>query len=450
MNRYFYGGIHNTDGSDKSLSNKVAIKEYTPDSVEISMQQTSSKCCNLLVKKGEHVTKGQLIGQAGTFGIANIHASIDGIVSDIKITRDGFDNEIPIVVITSNGQTDNKEIKNDLQYKETIVDIDNISRETILKGCEEGGLIGLGGAGFPTHVKYETDKKIDYVLINASECEPYLTGDHRLMLEYRYEIINGTRLLLKMSNAKKAFICIEDNKKDAADHLESIIAGSDLAIEVLVLPTKFPQGGERQLIQAVIKKEVPAGGLPADVGVIVNNVGTAKALSDQIFAHKPLTSRVVTITGKVKEPSNFLVPIGTRFSELVEQVGGYSIDNTRVIIGGPMTGESLQINGKAEELVGSVSKTTSALIALEDYTIYESNCIRCGECERVCPAGLSPFKIDFAAIDDDVATCNRLYATECISCGCCSYVCPARRELAYRITVAKNEIFKLRREKGGN
>ena len=420
MNRYFYGGIHNTDGSDKSLSNKVPIKEYIPDSVEISMQQSSSKCCNLLVKKGEQVTKGQLIGQAGSFGIANIHASIGGIVSDIKITRDGFDKEVPVVVITSNGQKDNKEVKNDLQYKEAIVDIDNISKEAILKGCEEGGLIGLGGAGFPTHVKYETDKKIDYVLINGSECEPYLTCDHRLMLEYGYEIINGTRLFLKMSNAKKAFICIEDNKKDAADHLESIIAGSDLAIEVVVLPTKFPQGGERQLIQTVLRKEVPAGGLPIDLGVIVNNVGTAKALSDQIFAHEPLTSRVVTITGKVEKPSNFLVPIGTRYSELVEQVGGYTVDNTRVITGGPMTGESLQINGKAEELEGSVNKTTSALIVLEDYTIYESNCIRCGECERVCPAGLSPFKIDFAAIDDDIATCDRFYATEyklcCRSC----------------------------------
>lgn len=454
MIKYFYGGIHNSDGSDKSLTNQLPIKEYIPDSVEISMQQSSSKICDIVVKKGDKVTKGQLIGQPSSFATTSIHASIDGIVSDVKITKDSFDNEVPVVVITSNGETIDKEGKDegkdDLEYKKAIVNIDNISKETILNSIEDGGLIGLGGAGFPTHIKYDTPKEIQHILINASECEPYLTCDHRLMLESAYDIINGIRLLLKLSNAKKAFICIEDNKKDAVEEFESILDGKGLPIEVMVLPTRYPQGGERQLIQAVFNKEVPAGKLTADLGIIVNNVGTVKALSDIMFANEPLISRVVTVTGNVKEPSNFRVPIGTSYRELIMQAGGYTIDNTRLILGGPMMGENIQIAGKAEDLEGSVAKTTSGLIAIEDYTLYESNCIRCGECERVCPAGLSPYKIDFAAINNDIVTCDRLCATECISCGCCSYVCPAKRELAYRITMAKSEIFSLRQVKGGN
>ena len=449
MKRYFRGGIHNSDGSDKLLSSQYPIKEYMPDSVEISMEQSGFGICKLLVNKGDLVTKGQIIGQPIFFSTANIHASIDGIVSDIKIRKDSFSNEIPIVVIDSNDQTITKELEEEDKYKESIVNIEKFSKDEIITSMKNAGLVGMGGAGFPTHVKYETNKQVEYLLINGTECEPYITCDHRLMLEHGYELINGIRLLLKVSNAKRAFICIEDNKIDAVENLKLILQERGLPIEVVVLPTKYPQGGERQLIQAVLEKEVPANGLPADVGVIVNNVSTVKALSDIIFNGKPLTSRIVTVSGNVKEPCNFRVPIGTRYSELIEQVGGYTIDNSRVLLGGPMTGESLQIAGKAKDLEGSVTKTSIGLLVLADYTLIESPCIRCGECERICPAGLSPYKIDFAAINNDLSLCDKLYATECISCGSCSYVCPAKRELAYRITVAKKEIYKQRKMKKG-
>ena len=270
-----------------------------------------------------------------------------------------------------------------------------------------------------------------------------------LMKEHGYAIINGVLLFVKAANAKKAYICIEDNKQDVAHELENIISGKGLPIEIIILPTRYPQGGERQLVEAVLRTEVPAGELPSSVGTIINNVGTAKALADIVLGGQPLISRVVTVTGKVKNPCNYLVPIGTRYSELIEETGGFTAEVCRVIEGGPMTGNCLLIGKEPKELKGSVAKNTSGLLVLEDVHNIESPCIRCGECERVCPAGLAPYKIDYAEIEGNMELCEKLYATECISCGCCSYVCPAKRELAYRITRAKNEIFRIRRERSG-
>lgn len=445
----FHGGIHCTDGSDKLLSKQNPIRTYLPNLVEISMKQSAGSICEVAVQKGDQVTKGQLIGTPTRFGAANIHASISGTVTDIKTYYDEFNREVQSVVIQSTGADEAKDKMTSMDYHHKPVDITTISKEMIISAMKEGGLIGMGGAGFPTHVKYETTKTIDYVLINAAECEAFLTCDHRLMLEYGYDIINGVQLLVKAAGAEKAFICMEDNKMDAYDHLNKLLSEHVLPIELKLLPTRYPQGGERQLVEAVIRKEVPAGGLPADVGVIINNVATAKAMADMIFAGVPLVSRIITVTGKVRNPGNFLVPIGTAYSELVELAGGFTTVNNRVIIGGPMTGSSILIGGGVSDLEGNVAKTSSGLLILEDDTLIESPCIKCGQCERVCPAGLAPYKIDYAAANDDVSLCEKLYATECISCGSCSFVCPAKRELAYRITEAKTEIFKLRRERGG-
>lgn len=446
----FHGGIHCTDGTDKELTSGKPIRYYQPKSVEISMNQASGSSCEVVVNIGDHVTKGQLIGKSTRFGTANIHASIRGTVQDIVTTKDTQDNDVTYVIIESDTPEDIGEmerIPNTNDYHKGFVDISSITKEEIITSMREGGLIGMGGAGFPTHVKYETTNQIDYVLINAAECEPYLTCDHRLMLEYGYDILNGIRLFVKAAGAKKAILCLEDNKKDAAEHLGNLLFQKDLPIEVKLLRTRYPQGGERQLIEAVLGKEVPAGKLPADIGVIINNVGTAKALSDLIFAQTPLISRCITITGKVKKPSNFIVPIGTRYAELIELCGGFTAVNTRVIVGGPMTGTGILFGGGVSDLDGSVTKTSSGLLVLEDQTIIETPCIRCGQCERVCPAGLAPFKIDFACINEDYTLCEKLYATECISCGCCSYVCPAQRELAHRTTKAKIEVLKLRMER---
>lgn len=444
MKHLFHGGIHPTDGTDKQLSNQVPIRMYTPKTVEISMKQSPNSVCEALVNTGDSVSKGDLIGRPVKFGAANIHASISGIVIDVKTIHDDHDRDIEVVVIES----DENEVTTEPvgEYEQKLIDLSHYSREVIIEKMEEGGLVGLGGAGFPTHVKYETTEVINYILVNAAECEPYLTCDHRLMLEQGHAIVNGVLLLVKASGAMKAIICLEDNKEDAAKVFEEIIADKDLPIEIKILPTKYPQGGERQLVESVLGTEVPVGELPAKIGVIINNVGTAKALADIVLADKPLVSRVVTVTGKVKNPQNYLVPIGTKFTELIEESGGTTAKINRVVEGGPMTGVSRLISDDIDKLYESVSKTTAGLLIFEDSGRDETPCIRCGECERVCPAGLAPFKIDFAVLDGDIGLCNQLYSTECISCGCCTYVCPARRELAYRVTEAKNEIFKLRRE----
>ena len=447
MKHYFHGGIHPADGTDKLLSNQKPIYIYMPKIIEVSMKQSPGSVCEAIVKAGDKVSRGDLIGVPKSFGGANIHAGISGTVIDVTTHPDSFDKDVEIIVIKSDEINDNNNAINSLRnYEEGIVDLSDYSRDDIIAKMRDGGLTGLGGAGFPTHIKYETKKPIEYILINAAECEPYLTCDHMLMKEHGYAIVNGVLLFVKAASAKKAIICLEDNKEDAFTALESIISDKGLPIEIKILPTRYPQGGERQLVEAVLHMEVPAGQLPAKIGVLINNIGTAKALADIVLGDEPLISRVITVTGNVKVPLNYLVPIGTRYSELIELSGGYTATKSRVISGGPMTGSILQIGGSHGDLSGSVVKISSGLLVLEDTPKEESPCIRCGECERVCPAGLAPFKIDFAAIDDDIKLCDKLYATECISCGCCSYVCPAKRELAYRITEAKTEIYKLRWE----
>lgn len=440
MKHYFHGGIHPADGTDKLLSNQKPIYIYRPKTVEISMKQSPGSVCEAIVKTGDRVSKGDLIGKPKKFGGANIHASISGTVIDVKKYPSSFEYiETIVIELDDNNEDAEYQIRN---YEERLIDLSEYTRDMITSKMEEGGLTGLGGAGFPTYIKYDTEEPIKYILINAAECEPYLTCDHMLMMEHGHAIINGVLLFVKASGADKAIICFEDNKEDAAKTLESIVADKGLPIDFKILPTRYPQGGERQLVEAVLGMEVPAGKLPASIGVIINNVATAKALADIVLGDEPLISRVVTVSGKVNNQCNYLVPIGTRYSELIELSGGYTATISRVIEGGPMTGHSLQIGGSSDELSGSVTKVTSGVLVLEDTPKEESPCIRCGECERVCPAGLAPFKIDFAAIKDDIKLCDKLYATECISCGCCSYVCPAKRELAYRITEAKTEIYR--------
>lgn len=356
----FPGGVHPTDGSDKTLSMDQAVKPYRPDIVTILSEQTFGGTCQFTVTPGESVIEGQLIGKPEAFLAAPLHASISGTVLDVKeveqlgrkitacIIRRGSDHCQVSHTDTSIPHDTAAECaeRKSVDYQTEISDIRSISREEILSGIRDGGLTGMGGAGFPTHKKYETDKPIDALLINGAECEPFLTCDYRLMLEDAYALINGVRLLLKGSGAKKAYLCLEDNKPKAAEHLTHILdeakakglIATDETIELTVLPAKYPQGGERQLIQAVLKREVPMGQLPADAGVIVSNVGTAKAAADQILGNLPLTKRIITVTGPVAHPGNYLVPIGTSAKELLQFCGGVTAKENRIIAGGPMTG----------------------------------------------------------------------------------------------------------------
>ncbi|MDO4262155.1 MAG: electron transport complex subunit RsxC [Eubacteriales bacterium] len=446
----FPGGVHPTDGSDKALSMEAAVQIYEPEIVTILSEQSFGGKCQIMVQPGDHVTEGELIGRPDAFMAAPLHASVTGTVLEVReVIHQGRSISACIVRREADSEKEKK------AYRTEAADIRGISREEILAGIRDGGLTGMGGAGFPTHKKYETDKPIDALLINGAECEPYLTCDYRLMLEEGYALINGVRLLLKGSGAKKASICIEDNKPLAAKNLEEILDAARRSgvmdaqeqVEVRVLPTQYPQGGERQLIQAVLGREVPMGGLPADVGVIVSNVGTARAAADMLLGQLPLIRRIVTVTGSVKHPGNYLVPIGTSARELAELCGGVTTPENRVIAGGPMTGPCVASNWNGEEELFYITKNTSGIMVLPEPDYEEQPCIRCAGCESVCPAGLVPYKIEFAFLEEDYDTCEKLYASECIACGCCSYTCPAKRDLTVRTRMARDMVKQRMRER---
>lgn len=443
-NAVFTGGIHPTDGSDKALSKDKPITVWHPEKVYLSLAQTPSSICEAVVKKGDRLTRGQLVAEPKNFTAVRLHSSVSGTVENIEVQTNGG-RETQVLVIKADSEQPSPK---DTTYLNEVKDISGFEPEGIVKLMEDGGICGMGGAGFPTHVKFKSGKKIDYVLINAAECESYLTCDYRVMLEYGAAVINGAQLFVKAAGAEKGFICLEDNKQDCAEHLNELLRGKDLPLEVKVFPTRYPQGGERQLIQAACGKQVPMGGLPADCGVIVCNVQSAKAMADMAFAGEPSTSRVITVTGLVGEPQNFSAPLGTPISELVEACGGITEEHNRVIFGGPMTGPCIGAGLNAADIKVCLTKTGGGLLVLKDFDYTELNCMRCSSCAEACPAGLTPWKIDAAERSGLYDVCEKLYAAECIACGCCSYVCPAKRELTYHAAAARDKVKAIIRERG--
>lgn len=448
----FPGGIHPTDGYDKTLTMNLPVQEYWPESVTILSEQSFGGKCGLLVSPGDHVKAGELIGKPEAFMAAPLHASVTGKILDVKeVCNQGRMLLACIIKADERQEQGNIEQK----YETELMDINGISREEILDGIRDGGLTGMGGAGFPTHKKYETDKTIDTLLINGVECEPFLTCDYRLMMEKSFAVLNGVALLFKASGAKEAVICIEDNKPEAIQRLRELLAqvknqnmirGFE-GIRVEELPTQYPQGGERQLIQGVLNREVPAGGLPADVGVIVSNIGTARAAADMVLGKTPLTRRIVTVTGCVKQPGNYLVPVGTSAKELVALCGGVTVKENRIIAGGPMTGPCVASDWDNGEELFYVTKNTSGILVLPDSKEEEQPCIRCSSCANVCPAGLVSYQIEYAFLEEDYDLCEQLHASECIACGCCSYTCPAKRELSVRTRMARDMVKQRMRER---
>ena len=448
----FPGGIHPTDGYDKTLTMNLPVQEYWPENVTILSEQSFGGKCGLLVSPGDHVKAGELIGKPEAFMAAPLHASVTGKILDVKeVCNQGRMLLACIIKADERQEQGNIEQK----YETELMDINGISREEILDGIRDGGLTGMGGAGFPTHKKYETDKTIDTLLINGVECEPFLTCDYRLMMEKSFAVLNGVALLFKASGAKEAVICIEDNKPEAIRRLrellaqvknQNVIRGFE-GIRVEELPTQYPQGGERQLIQGVLNREVPAGGLPADVGVIVSNIGTARAAADMVLGKTPLTRRIVTVTGCVKQPGNYLVPVGTSAKELVGLCGGVTVKENRIIAGGPMTGPCVASDWDDGEELFYVTKNTSGILVLPDILQEEQPCIRCSSCSNVCPAGLVPYQIEYAFLEEDYDLCEQLHASECIACGCCSYTCPAKRELSVRTRMARDMVKQRMRER---
>ncbi len=434
----FKGGTH--PPHSKKATEKLAVQAAAaPKVVVIPMQQHLGAPCEPIVKAGDEVKLGQKIGEAKGFVSAPIHSSVSGKVMAVEPRLYPGGTAVICVVIESDMQ--------DTLFEgvKSYGSLDNLTPDEIKNIVKESGIVGMGGAAFPTHVKLSPPpgKHLDAVILNGAECEPYLTSDHRLMLEQAEKVVFGLQALMKAAGVKKGYIGIENNKPDAIEALYKASQGIE-GIEVVALHTKYPQGAEKQLIYACTKKEVPSGGLPADVGVIVNNVGTAAVIADAIREGMPLVERIVTITGAaVKEPKNLLVRIGTSFKEVVEQCGGLVENPGKIIAGGPMMGIA------QFTLDVPVIKGTSGILILSEKEARlpePSNCIRCGKCVDVCPISLMPINISAFSLQDKFEQAEACHAMDCIECGSCSFVCPAKRPLVDSIKVAKREIMARRKK----
>ncbi len=434
----FRGGVHPDDG--KAMSKDKAISVYEPQGqIVISMSQHIGAPAVPTVKKGDRVLVGQKIGEAGGFISANVHSSVSGEVKSIEPR-----------VMTNGSKATCVVIENDGTYEEaSVYDIKNdytgLTKDRIRELIKEAGVVGMGGACFPTHVKLtpKNEEEIDYIIVNGAECEPYLTSDYRRMLEQPEYLIEGLKVILTLFPKAKGIIGVEDNKKDVIANLKKLVK-DEPSIEVKSLYTKYPQGAERQLIFATTGRKIDSTMLPADAGCIVDNVDTVFAIRAAVVEERPLISRVITVTGDaIREPQNFLVRIGTNTQELVEAAGGFVKHPKKIISGGPMMGTALF------DLDVPVIKGSSALLCLQRDTVSEveeSNCINCGRCVEVCPGRVIPSKLaDFAkrgAMEEFV----KYNGLECCECGCCSYICPAKRNLTQQIKTMRKEVLATRKK----
>lgn len=411
----FKGGIH-LDHHKEQTAGKPIRDAKAPKLVVIHLSQ-GGEACQPIVKVGDIVKAGQKIGDCDKLISAPVHSSVSGKVTAIENTPHPSGMISPAIHIESDGKN------------EAVSPITNIS-------MREAGIVGMGGGSFPTHVKLNPpkDKKIDTVILNGAECEPYITCDDALMQGSPAEIVQGLIYIMDHVDAKVGIIGIEANKRDAYEKLKSRITRPNIRIKLL--EAKYPQGGEKQLINALLKREVPSGGLPMDCGCIVSNVGTAYAIARSQISGMPLIERVITVTGAVKDPSNLRVKVGTKISDLIEDCGGFSGKPKKVILGGPMMGIT------QSTLETPVAKCTTCILVLDekDVKFYEEQpCIRCCRCVDTCPVQLTPNFIADYAQNDMWEKALDGGALDCIECGICSYVCPTRRELVHWIKLAKTK-----------
>lgn len=434
------GGVHPPENK-LTAGNPIEILP-PPETVVIPVTQHLGKPAVVTVNKGDKVLVGQLIARAEGYVSANIHSSVSGTVSRIDTVTDISGYKQTCIIIDVSGD----EWLSDIDRSPDIITEIKHSPEEIIQKCLDCGIVGLGGATFPTHVKLKVPagKKCNLLIINGVECEPWLTSDHRLMLEKGEEIITGARIMMRALGVTKAIIGIENNKPDAIAHLSRLLNGAD-DISVQGLKVKYPQGGEKQLIKALTGREVPSGGLPIDVGVVVQNTGTAYAVYEAVKKNKPLFERVVTVTGKsLSKPGNFLVRVGTPVAKLIEAAGGLPENTGKIISGGPMMGKALA------NLQTPVVKGTSGIVvfpAEESQRPQVGPCIRCSKCVSACPMGLEPYLLMSLAEKGLFERMKAEKVTDCIECGSCSYICPAHRPLLDYIRLGKTTLFKMMREK---
>ena len=427
-------GIH--PPGNKITSNKKIERPPLPKQVILPLSQHIGAPSKAIVKKGDEVKVGQKIAEAGGFVSVPIHATVSGKVTKvIEMVSSVTSNVGNAIVIEADGKDDWVKI-------DKPSNPDKLSKEEILNRIKEAGIVGLGGATFPTHVKLQPppDKKIDTIIINGCECEPFITSDHRLMLEHGEEILKGLEIMMKVLGCNEAYIGIESNKPDAIENMEKIVSESNISGEVIVelLPAQYPMGAEKTLLKRILGREVPIGGLPMDVGVVVQNVGTLKAIYDAIYAGIPLVERVLTVSGAVKEPKNVISRFGTPASEIIDYCGGTTSNADVVIFGGPMMGIA-QISFDTP-----TTKGTNSILLQKNNKEVESNCIRCGTCVENCPMNLMPLMYVAYVKKNMYDELKDYWIDNCVECGSCAYGCPANIPLVQYIKVGKAELQKRR------
>lgn len=437
------GGVHPEE--NKLSSDQPIITFEIPKQVIIPLGQCLGAPAEPIVAKGDKVKVGQLIATAKGFISANVHSSVSGTVNKIDEVMDHTGYRKPAIFIDVEGD----EWLEGIDTSDTLVKDITLTSEEIVERIKQHGIVGLGGATFPTYVKLmiPKDKKAEYVIINAAECEPYLTCDNRLLLEKPYEFLVGVKVIMKAVNAPKGVVGIEVNKMEAAKKLDEIVKSDKYfeGIEIQPLKTKYPQGGEKQLIKSVTGREVPSGKLPIETGCVVVNVASTFAIYEAVQKNKPLVYRVVTVTGKsVKKPSNFLTRIGTPANMLIEAAGGLPEDTANLINGGPMMGKSVSVT------TFPTIKGTSGILMLNEKDAQPrkvSNCIRCGKCMQACPMGLEPYLLNRLARQNNFEETEKHNIMDCIECGSCEFTCPANIPLADYIRYGKTKTGQLIRSR---
>ncbi|MBN1521895.1 MAG: electron transport complex subunit RsxC [Candidatus Aureabacteria bacterium] len=430
----FRGGVHPKDFKDISRDEKL-LSIDPGDEVIIPLVQHIGAPAAPNVKKGDKIVRGDIIGTPSGFISSLIHSSVAGTVKDIDLRPHPLGKNMMSVIVSPDTQAEERS-----SYKpKPQQQVDALSSKDIVSLVQKAGIAGMGGASFPTHVKLSPPKGkiIETLIINSAECEPYLTADETLVRNHAGEIIKGAKAIQKAIGAKRLIIAIEDNKPEAISVLRKALF-EEGAIELIVLPTRYPQGGEKQLIQAVLYKEVPSGGLPMDVQALVQNTATAFAVYEAVYYDKPLIERVVTVTGhNLKQPGNYRIKIGTKLRDVLSQAGYEENPSSLAVMGGPMMGLPVI------DMDTPVIKSTSGILIIDKVRLKkEFPCIRCGRCIEHCPMGLSPTEIASSFNRKDMDGLNDLHVTDCIECGCCSYVCPAGIPLVQYLKLSKWELRK--------
>ncbi|MCI0498573.1 MAG: electron transport complex subunit RsxC [Planctomycetales bacterium] len=437
----FSGGVHPPESKEYSENCPIEVVPV-PKQAAVLLSQHLGAACAPLVAKRDKVAAGQMIGKAEAFVSAPVHSPVNGTVKDITLLpHPAIGRTMGILIETD--ETGNAPKQPAARHFDRTFDPAGFSVDAICRAAQEAGLVGMGGAGFPSRVKIEPNPSMpkELLIINACECEPFITCDYRVMLEWTWQVLAGIRLAARAAGVSRTRIGIEDNKPEAIRVMTEAVRTLDEAEDIQVVPvkTKYPQGGERQLIRAIEKKTVPTGGIPPAIGICVLNVATCAALAEMAVLSQPLTHRVVTVTGRaIARPGNYYVPIGISAAELIDHCGGLTEKAAKVVLGGPMMGFAIaDLSQPITKTSGALTLLTRTDVSEAKYQKQQTPCIRCGRCLAACPENLNPTKIAHAVKHFRMEMADQYYLSACIECGCCSYVCPAQIELTGYIKTGK-------------